>query len=211
MTNHMRRSITQAARTSPGSIAVACCALVAAATALVIFTNGLTVPTGTAYVTTDAIGDPDLDSGWLTDTRASASFHFGELEHVTDRLASRLGVVAVLMCIAVALVGVALLMRGRAESVDQLRVRGWRLIGLSQLCVGTVVPIAAWVQSAAVLTAAGEPAGLAPEWRFGWGWMVGGLITLLATRLMGVRASRASTEVLPSATTGPAVLRRPTG
>ena len=58
----------------------------------------------------------------------------------------------------------------------------WLVLSVATASVGAVIPVAAWWQSSALLTAAGSPDGLTPTLSFGWGWIVGGIALAMAHR-----------------------------
>jgi hypothetical protein len=146
------------------------------AVGLVLFVNGLTSPEANAKVFisgADAVG-PTLANGWLSGSSATGVFHFGEIYTASDRIGTRLELVALfgtvgLFCWALG----ALLSAHRASGFGGLQAasRAWTSLAAAALCAGLVVPFAAWAQSATVLDLAGRPEGLTPVASIGWGWL----------------------------------------
>ncbi len=146
------------------------------AVGLVFFFNGLTSPEARALVTIDgaAGGVPDPANGWIEGSASTGVFHFGEIYTVSDRLSTRLGLVAAWGTVGLLCWALGALMRAHRTSGFaglQAASGAWTSLAAAAVCAGLMVPFAEWAQSATLLDLAGKPEGLGPVASVGWGWL----------------------------------------
>ncbi|WP_152650259.1 hypothetical protein [Demequina aestuarii] len=174
---------------SPGALLLAWAGVAAWGLAAVYFINGLTRPSGTARVAWSG-QEPALPAGtgWVDGAASEGVFHFWLIESTTDRMMTRLTLVASLVTLGMVLMGAARMLQAlRSTTPAPARARGarraWLTWSAAAASAGALVPLATWLQSQTVLAAAGGPPGLEPSAGPGWGWLAAAVACLVASRL----------------------------